>query len=99
MSDTSLTTTAEAADAAASIVPPHIRTLLGEPPLLRGESKEEFNALLEQFAVDANPKDFASWLLLCGEGCEAVGVRAPPADGARRRRRQGSPSRRISLET
>ena len=64
MSDTSLTTTAEAADAATPIIPPHIRRLLGEPPLLRGESKEEFNALLEQLAVDANPKDFASWLLL-----------------------------------
>jgi hypothetical protein len=64
MNDQNLTTTAEAADAATPIIPPHIRRLLGEPPLLRGESKEEFNALLEQLAVDANPKDFASWLLL-----------------------------------
>ena len=64
MSDTNLTMTPEAKDAATSIIPPHIRRLLGEPPLLKGEKKEEFNALLEQLAIEANPKDFASWLLL-----------------------------------
>lgn len=56
--------TGEGEDVATSVIPPHIRRLLGDPPLLRGESKEEFNALLEQLALEANPKDFTSWLLV-----------------------------------
>jgi hypothetical protein len=49
---------------ATGVIPAGIRRLLGEPPLLKGESLEEYNALLEQLALEAKPKDFTSWLLL-----------------------------------
>lgn len=49
---------------ASAIIPEHIRRLIGEPPLLKGESVDDYNALLEQLVVDANPRDFTSWLLI-----------------------------------
>ena len=44
------------------VIPSVVRALLGEPPLLPGEDRAAYEALLEQVAQARVPKDFVEWL-------------------------------------
>ena len=47
-----------------NIVPAEILILIKNPPLLKGESKEDYYGLLAALARDVRPADLAEWLWL-----------------------------------
>jgi hypothetical protein len=52
------------AGAATAAIPRHIRELFGEPPLLRTESRDAYDALWSALVVQFDPRDIMEW-----DGC------------------------------
>jgi len=44
--------------------PRNIRALFDRPPLVHGESHEQYNAMVSELAVAISPRDFLEWLFL-----------------------------------
>jgi hypothetical protein len=49
------------AGAATAAIPAHIRELFGEPPLLRTESRDAYDALWSALVVQFDPRDIMEW--------------------------------------
>jgi hypothetical protein len=47
--------------AATAAIPRHIRELFGEPPLLRSESRDAYDALWSALAVQFDPREIMEW--------------------------------------
>jgi hypothetical protein len=53
----------ELAKRAARQIPPELEALFGDPPLIRGEKREDYEKLFSLIATAINPKDSLVWLL------------------------------------
>jgi hypothetical protein len=53
----------ELAKRGARQIPPELEALFGDPPLIRGEKREDYEKLFSLIATAINPKDSLVWLL------------------------------------